>query len=335
MTNGKIALVLGATGGVGGETARALIAHGWQVRGLTRTPRSDDGRPGDGIDWIVGDALDGEAVLRAAQGASAIVHAVNPPGYRDWEKLVMPMLDNSIAAAESVGARLALPGTIYNYDPRSVHVAAENAPQRPNTKKGAWRVEMERAIEAACDRGMRALILRAGDFFGPRPGNSWLSQGMITPGKPVKRIMYPGAAGVGHAWAYLPDVAETFARLLDRDAALPAFARYHFQGIWDADGSVMADAIRTATGNLGIRVGGFPWVLLPLIAPFNATMREMIEMRPFWQNPFALDNRALVEILGEEPHTPLVWAMATTLDALGCGGTVEKGGEIAYVRGHA
>jgi nucleoside-diphosphate-sugar epimerase len=330
MTNGKTALVLGATGGVGGETARALIAHGWQVRGLTRSPRT-----GDGIDWVVGDALDRDAVLRAADGVSAIVHAVNPPGYRDWDRLVMPMLSNSIAAAEAAGARLALPGTIYNYDPRTTASATEDAPQRPNTHKGAIRVEMESAIEAACNRGMRALILRAGDFFGPRRGNSWLSQGLVTPGKPVRRILYPGARGVGHGWAYLPDVAETFARLLDRDADLPAFARYHFRGVWDADGTMIIDAIRAATGNPRIAVTRLPWALLPLIAPFNPTMREMIEMRPFWRNPLALDNRALVGILGEEPHTPLTEAMAITLDALGCCGTVENGGEIAYVRGHA
>jgi len=314
MENGKTALVLGATGGVGGETARALIAHGWAVRGLTRTPRTSN----DGIEWVVGDALDRDAVLRAARGVSVIVHAVNPPGYRDWETLVMPMLHNSIAAAESVGARLALPGTIYNYDPRAVSVAREDTPQRPNTKKGAWRVEMERAIEQACGRGMRGLILRAGDFFGPRPGNSWLSQGLVTPGRPVKRILYPGARGVGHAWAYLPDVAETFARLLDRDADLPVFARYHFKGLWDGDGTSVVQAIRTASGNPRARRIPFPWAILPLIAPFNATMREMMEMRPFWRYPVALDNHALLEVLGEEPHTPLPAAMAAALAALGC-----------------
>src|SRR3954465_10643818 len=155
----KTALILGATGGVGGETAKALIAHGWSVRGLTRNPRAS----GDGIEWVTGDALDREAVLRAAQGVAAIVQAVNPPGYRDWEKFVLPMLDNSIAAAEAVGARLALPGTIYNYDPRHDPIIEEGSAQHPNTRKGAIRVEMERRIEQACERGMHAVILRAGD----------------------------------------------------------------------------------------------------------------------------------------------------------------------------
>jgi hypothetical protein len=32
------ALVLGATGGIGGEVAHTLLAHGWQVRALSRQP---------------------------------------------------------------------------------------------------------------------------------------------------------------------------------------------------------------------------------------------------------------------------------------------------------
>jgi nucleoside-diphosphate-sugar epimerase len=306
----KTALVLGATGGVGGETARALVARGWTVRGLTRSPRT-----GDGIDWIIGDAMDRAAVLAAAKGVDAVVHAVNPPGYRDWDKLQMPMLENSIAAAKAEDARLALPGTIYNYDPRTSPVIAPDSPQRPNTRKGAIRVQMEQAIEQS---GVRGLILRAGDFFGPRPGNSVVSQAMVTPGKPVGRPMHPGKKGVGHAWAYLPDVGETFARLLDKDAELPRFARYHFAGYWDADRTQIVGAIGRAAGKAAIKTMALPWSILPLIGLFNTTMREMVEMQPFWKNPVRLENASLVAVLGEEPHTPLDRAMTTTLRALGC-----------------
>ncbi len=305
----KKSLVLGATGGVGGETARALIAHGWHVRGLTRTPRE-----GDGIEWVTGDAMDRDAVLAAAAGVHAIVHAVNPPGYLDWEKLVQPMLDNSIAAAKANGARLALPGTIYNYDPAASPVIAPDSPQQPRTRKGAIRVEMERAIEQS---GVKAVILRAGDFFGPRPGNSVVSQAMVTAGRPVgRRVMVVGKRGVGHAWAYLPDVGEAFARLLDRDD-LPRFARYHFAGYWDGDAGQIAAAIGRAAGH-EVTTWRLPWALLPLVGLFNRTMREMVEMRPYWEHPVRLDNASLVAAIGEEPHTPLDAAMATTLTALGC-----------------
>lgn len=307
----RTALILGASGGVGGETARALIAHGWQVRGLVRGMR-----PGldPAITWIEGDASDRAAVLDAAKGVQAIVHAVNPPGYRDWDRLVLPMVDNSIAAAVANDARLALPGTVYNYDPAATPLAHPDSLQQPRTRKGAIRAEMERRIESS---GVRALILRAGDFYGPRPGSNWLSQGMITPGKPVRSVMLPGAEGVGHAWAYLPDVAETFARLLDRDRELPRFARYHFEGNWDPDGTEFPAAIARAAGTVP-KLRQFPWWTLPLVAPFNTTMREMIEMKPYWRHPLRLDNRELVAMLGEEPRTPVDLAMRKTLEALGC-----------------
>uniref|UniRef100_UPI0013DAC73E SDR family NAD(P)-dependent oxidoreductase n=1 Tax=Stenotrophomonas maltophilia TaxID=40324 RepID=UPI0013DAC73E len=38
MAHEKTALVLGATGGIGGEVARLLVARGWQVRALNRNP---------------------------------------------------------------------------------------------------------------------------------------------------------------------------------------------------------------------------------------------------------------------------------------------------------
>ena len=34
----KTALVIGATGGIGGEAAAALLKRGWTVRGLNREP---------------------------------------------------------------------------------------------------------------------------------------------------------------------------------------------------------------------------------------------------------------------------------------------------------
>lgn len=42
-----------------------------------------------------------DPVLKAASGVAVIVHAVNPPGYRNWAKLVLPMLDNTMAATSS------------------------------------------------------------------------------------------------------------------------------------------------------------------------------------------------------------------------------------------
>ncbi|MDB5974601.1 MAG: rane protein, partial [Nevskia sp.] len=92
-----IALVIGANGGIGSELAGALGRHGWKVRALVR--KAPVGGDTASIEYATGDAMRAEDVLRAAQGVSLIVHAVNPPGYRDWDRVVLPMLHNTIAAA--------------------------------------------------------------------------------------------------------------------------------------------------------------------------------------------------------------------------------------------
>lgn len=312
----KIALVLGATGGIGGELASQLASSGWQVRALNRTPeRAGNDRR---FQWIKGDAMSATDVASAAKGATLIVHAVNPPGYRDWEKVVLPMLDNSIAAAEANGARIILPGTVYNYGPDAFPVITEDAPQNPLTRKGKIRGEMERHLKAAVARGKaKVLIVRAGDFFGARAVNSWFSQGLAKAGGRPKAITYPGKRGIGHQWAYLPDLAETMLRLVEHPG-LDDFATFNFGGHWDSDGTAMIGAIRQALGEPFLPVKGMPWLIMRLASPFVAFFREVMEMRYLWQVPVHLDNAKLVALLGTEPHTPIEEAVRTTLKGTGC-----------------
>ncbi len=311
----KIALVVGAAGGVGGATAAALARHGWTVRGLTRRPQPDSAV----IEWIGGDAMNAADVLRAAEGASLIVHAANPPGYRDWDRVVLPMLDNTIAAAKAMKARIVLPGTVYNFGADAFPVLRENSPQRPTTRKGAIRVAMEKRLEAAATEGAPALIVRAGDFFGPNTtGNSYFSAAMVQPGAPVKRIVDPARRGASHAWAYLPDVSEAIARLIDRESELGDFEVFHFAGHQLAAGE-MAAAIRRATGQPHLRVWPFPWFLIVALQPFVRLFREMAEMRYLWSELITLDGGKLKAFLGADlPATPLDAAVRDTLVGLGC-----------------
>lgn len=316
---GKV-LVLGATGGIGGEVARQMRAAGWEVCALTRDVDKAR-RENAGFSWIKGDALNRQEVLAAAHGCAVIVHAVNPPGYRNWAELVMPMIDNTVAAAIAEGATIVLPGTVYNFGPDAFPVLHEDSPQHPQTRKGAIRVQLEQRLEQASRQGARVLIVRAGDFFGARVANNWFAQGLVKPGKPVHAVSYPGAPGVAHQWAYLPDVARTMLELIERRASLDAFARFHMAGHVDTDGTQITQAIQRVvlrrTGHQP-RVGRFPWWLMKLIAPFVVTVREMLEMRYLWQTPLLLDNRRLVAALGQEPHTPLEQAVEATLADLGC-----------------
>jgi len=315
----KTALVLGATGGIGGELTQALLRRGWTVRALHRDPaKAAQTQAHAALQWVAGDALEADSVVRAAQGASLIVHAVNPPGYRRWEALVLPMLESTLRAARASGARILLPGNLYNYGADAFADPHEGAPQHPVTRKGAVRVAMERRLREAAADGVRSLVVRAGDFFGPNAGNNWFSQGLVKPGRPLASVSDPGRPGLGHQWAYLPDVAETMLRLVEREDALADFDTFHMQGHWDADGRQMIEAIRRASGRPGLPVKRFPWGLLSLAAPFVPLFRELREMRYLWQHPIRMRNDKLVALLGEEPRTPLDVAVRTTLAGLGC-----------------
>jgi nucleoside-diphosphate-sugar epimerase len=313
------ALVLGASGGVGGEMARQLRDTGWQVSALKRG-LSGPVKITDGITWLAGDAMNAADVQAAAQGVSVIVHAVNPPGYQRWGELVLPMVDNTIAAAIAQRATIVLPGTVYNFGPDAGCVLEENSPQHPLTKKGTIRVRMEQRLHAATAQGARVLIVRAGDFFGPGAANNWFSQCLVKPGAPVRRILNPARRGIGHQWNYLPDVARTMVQLLQQRTHLPAFARFHLAGHWDADGMQMARAVQAVVARrtgLTPRITPFPWPLLPLAAPFVPFVREMLEMRYLWRVPLRMDNTRLIQTLGQEPHTPLETAVERTLEAMG------------------
>jgi len=242
-----------------------------------------------------------------------LFHGANPPGYRNWRGLAIPMLRNAIAAAKATGARLVYPGSVYVYGPDAWPLAAEQAPQHPRTRKGAIRVEMEAMLAAEAARGLRYLTLRAGDYFGPQAPSSWVTLVMLRQGKPLRRIQTPEVPGAIHAWAFLPDLAETVARLADREAALPAAERLHFAG-HVLRGRQMAQAIARAAGGLPVRA--FPWPLLYAAAPFNTTARELLEMRYLWRETITLDNARLRGLLGEEPQTPLDVAASACLAGL-------------------
>jgi nucleoside-diphosphate-sugar epimerase len=319
-TKPNLALVLGATGGIGGEAARQLRDAGWQVRALKRALASEEEQR-DGVTWLRGDAMSRDDVMRAARGCAVIVHAVNPPGYRRWAELVLPMLDNTVAAAIAERATIVLPGTVYNYGADAFPVIAEDAPQNPTTRKGAIRAELERRLRAATQHGARVIIVRAGDFFGPQAGNNWFSQGLVKPGQPVAVISLPGERGVGHQWSYLPDVARTMVVLLTHRDRLEPFANFHMSGHWDADGTQVATSIQRIVARRSGRaptIRKFSWWMVRLASPFVTTLRELLEMRYLWRQPVRMSNARLLALLGHEPHTPLEEAIEATLVGLGC-----------------
>jgi nucleoside-diphosphate-sugar epimerase len=225
-------------------------------------------------------------------------------------------------------------------DAYSHPVLHEDSPQHPSTRKGAIRVEMEQKLKAAANDGVPTLIVRAGDYFGPKTtGNSFFTAVMVRPGSPVNWIINPARSGASHAWAYLPDVGETIALLMDREDELGDFAAFNFAGYQLASGEMPA-AIAKAAGKPDLRAWPLPWFAIVALQPVVRLFREMSEMRYLWNESISLDGGRLEAFLEDAlPKTPLDVAVRDTLVGLAClkaPGSEDAGKDVftKYYAGH-
>lgn len=97
-------LVIGATGTVGSEVVRSLLARGASVRAMVRSPERARARVPASVELVRGDAGDRAALERALSGVSAAFYA--SPHEPDEEALA----EHVVAACEAAGVRLVFLG---------------------------------------------------------------------------------------------------------------------------------------------------------------------------------------------------------------------------------
>jgi nucleoside-diphosphate-sugar epimerase len=301
-------LVLGAAGRLGFAAAEAFGDAGWSVKGLVRPGRS--GAVPRRIEAV--EAVTRDEAVAAAQGCDVVLNALNP-ALTEWNKNALSLAYGAIAAAEGSGATLLFPGSVWNYGRGMPPVLDESTPMRPTMRKGAMRLEIERRIHEACDRGMRAVILRAGDFFGGGRG-SWLDLVIV---KEIERsrLTYPGPLDAVHAWAYLPDFAAALVRLAERRAEFKPFETFGFAG-HAMTGRELIAAIEAVTG-AKFNVRPMSWWMLKTIGQLTAMGRELAELAYLWRVPHRISGEKLKVAIGEIPHTPLQPAITASLKVLG------------------
>jgi nucleoside-diphosphate-sugar epimerase len=202
---------------------------------------------------------------------------------------------------------------MYNYGTDMPERVDEETPMHPSSRKGRLRVEAEQRVREACDRGMRAIIVRAGDFYGSGRG-SWFDL-VITKNLTKRRLTYPGPLDVVHEWAYLPDLTEAMVRIAEARAALPGFATFNFAG-HAVTGTELASAVARAVGR-GVRIKRMSWWLLKTFGRLFRLGRELSEIAYLWQVPHRLAGDKLKAAIGEVPHTPFEQAVSASLRELG------------------
>lgn len=287
----KTALVLGSSGGFGGQVALALQAEGWSVRRYAR----------------------GTDMAAAAQGARLIVNGLNPPAYHNWDRLIPEITTQVLAAGKASGATLLVPGNVYPYGMEPGPWNADT-PHRPVSRKGRIRAEMEARYRAAADQGLRTILLRGGDFL--LPGAPQMVMNRLILGQVAKgRVTALGDPDALHAYAYLPDMARAAAGLVALGESLPPYADIPFAGHAFTIND-LADRVARLSGR-PMRVRRFPLWIFTLVSPVWELARELREMLYLSSFPHRLDAAPLHRWLPHYRDTALDEVIAAHLRAVG------------------
>lgn len=171
----NLTLVTGATGLVGNNVVRQLLARGDSVRVLTRD--SSDPRPLDGLDVQrnVGDVRDPDSILRACEGVGAVVHAagfvhIGRSNLDVHRAINVEGTRNVAQAARACGVRM-----VHVSSSDAVGIGSLDEPADEDTPAAGdfgctytiTKREAEQVVREEISRGLEAVIVNPSFMLGP------------------------------------------------------------------------------------------------------------------------------------------------------------------------
>jgi uncharacterized protein YbjT (DUF2867 family) len=284
MANDGPVVVVGGTGMLGGQVVTALLARGKRVRALVR-PTSDSARlSGAGVEIVQGDMMDSASLLRAMDGADAVVSTA--AGYTRHSKGDTPEIDktgnrNLADAASRAGIRRLVLTSILTCD---------QTPQVPHF----WHKKL--AEDRLEELGVPFVSLRPGGF---------LDQITRMGGDPFakRRFLWAGSPTIPLTYVLTSDVAGYLADAVDA----PGVDGQRIDIGWDRP--VSMQEIAQISGRLlgqEIRVRTIPAGLInaaaAVVGPFSPMVEDMDAMlRWFQTGRYVADPTRQREVFGQVP----------------------------------
>lgn len=160
-------LVLGATGYIGGASARALKARGHAVVGLARSPEAASRLEAAGYEVARGDLSNGASIAAAASVADGVVNA----GF-DRANIAETLQTSTVALLGALGGTgkplVHCAGSLI-YGDTGDRVVAETEKRTP-PEWVTW-APLEDAILGAKNEGIRSVLVRSPFIYGRGAGN--------------------------------------------------------------------------------------------------------------------------------------------------------------------
>ncbi|MEL6524452.1 MAG: SDR family oxidoreductase [Chloroflexota bacterium] len=301
--------VIFGTGPVGLAIMDELTKQDVAIRLVNRSGKVSESLP-VGVELVNGDASDKSFTIQAAQGASVIYFALNPP-YHLWTELFPQLQESVIAAAEAHKAKLVVMENVYMYGDTNGQPLHESLPHEAHTRKGKLRAIMHANLMEAHNRGrICAVVGRASDFYGPRVADSAGGEtifGKLAVGKSAQFIGDPDQP---HTYTYMPDVGKSLVILGQNEDV--------FGEVWhipNAPAMTTRKLVEHAATQFGTapNIQAMPKWMVRIMGMFVKTLGEFPEMMYEFEKPFIVESNKFEQRFGVSA-TPMLEGIRTTVE---------------------
>jgi nucleoside-diphosphate-sugar epimerase len=300
--------IIGAGGTIGNPLALELKQYTHDIRLVSRHPKPVAGNeilfPADVTDPVA---------LRKAVAGSSIVYCVVGFEYTTaiWQKTWPSFMRSLTDACLAEGAKLVFFDNVYMYHPSEIPHMTESSKREPSSRKGKVREEVVQIIEEAGAKGLKYIIARSADFYGPDNGKSMLVETVLKNQLAGKKPQWMGRADQPHNFTYTPDAAKAVALLAHTDDAWNQV--WHLPTATDVlTGFDWVKLFATETGG-----NPKPMVISPfflkVLGLFIPLLREMPEMLYQYMQPYFFDSSKFMERFPEFNITPVKEGVAATV----------------------
>jgi len=274
--------ILGGNGTIANELVPILQSQNHQVRLFSRKPR-----PVQGAEMVAGDVLIWEDVLRAVEG-SEIVYLLVGLEYNKkvWQNSWPLIMRHAIDACKAAGAKLIFFDNVYMYG-RVKGRMTESSPFNPCSRKGQIRTEIaEMLLDEMSSGGLKAIIARSADFYGPRATQTSVAGILIFDRmKKGKTAQWFVDDKQPHSYTYTPDAARGLYLLATTESAYGQ--TWHLPTASPAPTGKEFIAMAAKYMGAGTKVQVLPKWLIGILGIFVPIMRELSEM--LYQNQFSYE----------------------------------------------
>lgn len=268
-------VILGAGGDIGFSLAKELKKYTDTVRLVARNPKKLS--PDDQL--FPADLKDYTQVENTVKGADVAYLTVGLKyDVRIWQQDWPVIMQNVIQACISQDCKLVFFDNVYMYAQTEIPHMTESSLMAPPSLKGKVRLHLVEMIrEAMVNKGLKAIIARSADFYGPNARNGLLNVLLCAPLKKGNKMMWQSDADKFHTFTYTVDAARATALLGNTEDA--------YQQVWHLPTSTERLTGKDFVRKMAALAGKKPSFLLltpfklRLFGIFDGLVKNLVEMQ--------------------------------------------------------